>query len=302
MTKLGFVHNAIGTPFETLTGLELEQDPTYWAGNGLGWLPEHVVADLLRDASEGPMRGSTAIGFKERFEKIDYVVVDLWRGEIFGLAQAKQGRFEFELKILPGPTYELNVNVPWHLNVLPGVVSAQAQIIDAVNLALANYWIAGPDGRVELVSRIDGLTIPIILRVALVPKSDSFAWEIKVYPDSAATVEHAEVVWMSDFSWSMRETYSFRPREDHPQKAGRGPHEVGHMMGIPHDVADRYTVMSTIDDLGFDHWRYSLGGDASPILRPYAAHFKLCKVWSEMVFANQLGRLEDFIVRLPGWR
>lgn len=132
----------------------------------------------------------------------------------------------------------------------------------------------------------------------VVASSDNFTWNVKVYPDSANVVEHNEVVWMNDFRWSMRETFSFRPREEEKDKAGRGPHEVGHMMGIPHDVGDRFSVMSTIDTPGFNHWRLSNNSDGKPVLWPYASHFKLAKVWADIAF-YQLGRLEDFYVSLP---
>lgn len=296
MSILNFIQSSLGIPFEGMSDLAAEQDSTYWTGNGLGWLPEEVVAKILQDATETTLTGSPATGFKQRFEALDYVVTDFWRGEIYGIVQARQGRFEFELT--PPPNYEMRINIPWKLDILSGVTMTQDDIIILANQSIKDYWTQSPLGNLELVSRNDGLRVPVTVNIVSVPSSQDFAWNVKVYPDSAATVEHYEAVWMADFSWSMRETFSFRPREDEPQKAGRGPHEVGHMMGIPHDVGDRFTVMSTIDQVGFNHWRFSLGGDANPVLRPYAAHFKLAKVWADMVF-TQFERIEDFFVSMP---
>lgn len=295
MTTLTGVTSALGTTHELLAGVEPEQHPSYSTGNGLGWLPEHVIAGILRDASLGSMTGSAATGFRERFERLNYSVYD-WI-KVTGKEYGRQGRFEFELKAVQGTRYELRINVPWRLD-RRGVSMSETEIVDGANLAIRTYWGALGPGRehFELVSRHDGMVIPIIPGVVLPPKTDSFVWNISVYPDSAQAVPHYEVVWMSDFSWAMRETLSFRPREDDPEKAGRGPHEVGHMMGIPHDIGDRYTIMSTVE--GINHWRYSLGGDKFPVLRPYASHFKLAKVWAEMAFAA-MDRLEDFIIRPP---
>ena len=51
---LNLQQTALGAPMETLIGADLEQDPTYSAGIGLGCLPEHIIAETLRAASVSP--------------------------------------------------------------------------------------------------------------------------------------------------------------------------------------------------------------------------------------------------------
>lgn len=288
----------LGAPFERLVSDELEQDSTYWSGIGVGCLPEHVLAEILRNASLDPhLVGSEATGFTERFQSLNYQSV---AHSLFNFGHL--GRFEFQLSIDGGSRFEIFANIPWRFIKVSGVTASDSTLLSAVNGAVQDYWVTWPDGPVALQSRIDGLTIPLTPRVLSPVAGDPFAWTVTVFPDAAATVAHDEFVWMADFTWSMRETFSFRPRSHDWAKAGRGPHEVGHMMGLPHDIGDRYSAMSDVEnhsDRDVLAWRYSLGGDGVRIARPYAGHYKLFKIWAEMVFA-QMGRLEDFVIIRPG--
>jgi hypothetical protein len=291
---LSFTQTKLGAPFEALAGGDSEQDPSYWAGIALGCLPEHVIASILAAGSVPPhLVGSSAGGYHQRFQLLNFEP-DPHTLIHFG----QQGRFEFQLTGPTGSAFELTASIPCQFTLASGVSQSESQILEAANAAIANYWLTWPAGRVALLSRNDATTITLTIKVVKASEGDPFMWNFKVFPDSAETVDHYEFVWNADFSWALRETYSFRPREDQVAKAGRGPHEIGHMMGIPHDFGDRYSVMSDVDFQGFNHWRYSLGGDSNPVLRPYASHFKLFKAWAETVFA-QMGRIEDFVIGIP---
>lgn len=135
---INFNQSPIGIPFENMYDLEKVQDPTYWTGNGLGWLPESVIAELLQNASvDKTMKGSSTIGLRQRFERVDYIVTHWWHGVIAGILQAVQGRFQFELT--PAPNNELRISIPWKLEILPGVTTTQNDIIALANLGIKDY-------------------------------------------------------------------------------------------------------------------------------------------------------------------
>jgi len=282
------------------------QSPSYWAGKGLGIIEPILVHDILVDAAITDIQESPpgSSNFKQRFELLDYIVVPGYtRTELY-----KQGRFEYELQKTNGG-YGIFINVYWKLVMQPEVTTSSEEIIERANTAIADYW--GAHARYhkrnfELVSRSDRLEIPIKPRI--LPFVDDFCFTVSVYPDNVKKddLPGNEAVNMDQkdphFTWDMRETNSFRPVQQQVElvvDGGGGPHEVGHMMGIPHDPGDYSTVMS---DIAHTPWRYFADDNSRQFTdrnTAYASHFKIVKVWAEIVFANKLGRLEDFFVFCP---
>lgn len=299
----------IGNTYTDLMGVSSKQSDSYWSGNGLGLTAETVLVKLLNNASTCDIQGSGSGPFKQRFCKINYASMasSSMHDKLLYSALGQQGRFEFALMPV-NAGYELEIRVYWKLLLRPGVTTAESQIVEAANNAINEYW-GAPSGfnrrNFELISRADRSIIPIKPRIVN-NISDDFFFSVTVFPDSASDDDmapHFEVVWTSDFSWNMRETFTFKPRQESIH-AGRGPHEYGHMMGIPHDVGDRETIMSTIEmnREAYMPWKY-FRNDGSIDFKnrnvPYGGHFKLAKIWTEIVFANKLNRIEDFIIRSP---
>jgi len=282
------------------------QSPSYWEGSGLGYIEAPMVNDIVANAATTDIQESPpgSGNFKQRFELLDYTVFQAYVSAVL----YKQGRFEYELQKTNGG-YEIFINVYWKLVMQPGVTTSSEDIFDRANTAIADYW--GAHARYhkrnfELVSRSDRLEIPIKPRI--LPFIDDFHFTVSVYPDNVrkGDLPGMEIVNLDQndphFTWDMRETNSFSTVQQQVGlvlDGGGGPHEVGHMMGIPHDPDDISTIMSTE---AATPWRYYADDDGIQFFRrnkAYASHFKPVKVWAEIVFAQKLGRLENFFVFCP---
>ncbi|MBN2351385.1 MAG: hypothetical protein JXD23_02370 [Spirochaetales bacterium] len=283
-----------------------KQSISYYLGNGLGWLPEDIVTQLLFKAKVGDVQGIAPGPFYQRFEKISYSMNagNFLVSDVIGEEYGIQGRFEISLGPSADTTYEITVTVYFKLDIKPGVTHTAEQIINNANIAINEYWGSPPvfsQSTFQLVSRIDGMVIPVRFKIQNT-ETAAFAFTVTVFPDTtpvAAMLPGGEVVQMSDFTWNMREMLTFSPFQDGAE-AGRGPHEYGHMMGIPHDIGNSFTVMST--QAGTNSWKYFRqdgSADANSCANPWSSHFKLIKVWAENIFANKLNRVEDFIIKSP---
>lgn len=306
-----------GIPFNALFGVSTKQHPDYTHGS-LGALrdiknadPEWILREVIHDAIGGqPLQNPSPGLFIQHFPKHGRLGVTngtMYYSNFFNNIPnivkndlATQGRFDLLLNKTGPNSWDLEIIVKWKMNQEGGLTlsqSALVQIIDRTNIVIDQVW-----GGYSL--EFNNLIITIKPKVVKVNNGEFF--NIHLYPDSAdlaATRKEypgdsedtmGEVVNTENFRWQMYETHSFSDvAAPEAIKKGRGPHEFGHMIGIPHD----YDVSNSI--------MYDKGppfifrmGQAGCNARP--SYFKIAKLWVEQVLQTHLNNHNiDFLIKPP---
>ncbi len=209
-----------------------------------------------------------------------------------------QGRFELRL-LCPQANdgkWKLEINVKWKLEYATSVGQYRGTLQDLVNQA--NRTITDVWGGFSLVS--GNLAIPICPQIISVEADEDKFFTVTVFPDTATDADmqigqtQREQVNINDYHWLMRETLTFSKIDVDRNRAGRGPHEFGHMIGLPHDLYQENSVMFGIPIWESDrrlenlpNFRYGGSG------KIFASHFKIVKLWADELLSK------DFIIKPP---
>ncbi|MFX0171306.1 MAG: hypothetical protein ACFE9L_05250 [Candidatus Hodarchaeota archaeon] len=285
--------SVIGISFNLLYGVG-RQHPTYSRGHlNKPKFSDSELKEKLNEAKEGSLETPAPRTFKQHFERIDY-----------GGAYGRPGKFDYKLFPLNSTDWELQINLKWKMENGKDQSLSQQSLNEAFASAQATIPLVW--GGYSL--KAPGLTIPIKPQVLQV-ETDQF-FTIHVFPDSASdadmlsnrysllevSVTSDEVVNMSAFRFQMRKSLTFGKFNEN-SKAGRGPHEFGHMIGLPHDFDVVDSIMYFPNEgspYRTDRWKF---GDV--FNKPFTSHFKMAKFWAEEVLSAHLNRSLDFIIDYP---
>lgn len=317
-----------GIPLMNMYSTSMIQDETY----NKGLLSPGIITtdpelmELLMGADPSDLSKSEG-EFSQHFERIDF-------GGVGEQKISRQGLFEFRLILATPPRiadYVLEINVRWEMEGENGVSSQD--LVEAYDIARAaifdvwgGYYLWGKKTNSEII-RID--ICPQILR-----NTDGNYIKVSVYPDTAFTFDvKGQQIDLGYFSseWRMFKTFSFskmrrelnakdddgkftchhrymttltngiddqgRMTKIEPFRKGKGLHEFGHMIGLPHDL-DLDSIMYTSELDGkrpaTDCWRYhDIDVDGS---RPFTSHFRMAKLWVEKILREELRIKTNLII------
>lgn len=228
------------------------------------------------------------------------------------LRVGEQGAFQYKL-IQESPDkkkWSLEINVRWKINLEYSSLSRYAgsseneiitEFIELANRALEAYWVNNNlnDVSVKLISKKPDVTVELIPRAIGVVNNEQYL--VTIFPDNdrGSMGEKPEVVQLrSDgHRWFARETATFSPSGgilDELMK-GNGPHEFGHMMGLPHDIVQTASYMYSGNDFSISGIQYKFGGKNTA----WTSHYRIMKYWTESVMAlpEVLGKKVSFIIQ-----
>lgn len=314
MSKLRFgLHGPIVVPYEFLYSGN-EHDPSYSRGF-LGSLPEELINGIITEGETGELV-HTGDSWEQKFSGSisGYKGAFAW-SSVPGAPQLIGELGAFDLRLIKrdatNENWDIEIVIKFKLNLFRDISQYVAvsetmlfsNFMNNARIAIQDYW-----GGAQLVSNSSPLTVNII--PTLVDVTSDEHYDVTIYPDDETDLdffkqwEKVQFGIMSD-SWYARETKTFsRWKPGASGNPGNGPHEYGHMMGVPHDYYELDSVMYSTpdmaigeDDLTEDELQFRYGGDN----KPWASHYRIIQLWAEKTFrkGSVLGERMELKVQLP---
>ncbi len=229
------------------------------------------------------------------------------------LSAGKQGAFQYKLiqESSDKKKWNLEIIVRWKIDLKYSLLSKYVgsskediitSFINSANIALYEYWVRNNlhgNTSVKLVSIEPDVTVELRPKAIKVGNNEQYI--ITIFPDNGLSDMglKPEVVQFdsSGHKWFAREEATFAARFHGDRlSSGNGPHEFGHMMGLPHDIALTGSYMYSGNVKSTAGLQYKFGGNN----KAWASHYRIIKYWAEsiMIRPEVLGKKMDFIVQV----